>query len=105
MQKALGIIETIGLATAMEAADAAVKAANVTLGEYVSVGGGKVSVIIRGDVAAVKAAVDSGVSAASQIGKVVGQTVIPRPADKLVPTFPIDEKKQVDSKKIKTVNG
>ena len=95
MQKALGVIETIGFATAMEAADAAVKAANVTIGEWLSVGGGRVNVILRGDVAAVKAAIDAGVSAASQIGQIVGQTVIPRPADKLVPTFPIDEKKKV----------
>lgn len=92
MQSALGIIETKGLATAIQAADAAVKAANVTLGEYQSVGGGKVNVIIRGDVAAVKSAVDAGVSAACQIGEVQGQTVIPRPSDKLTPVFPIDTK-------------
>lgn len=92
MQTALGIIETKGLATAIQAADAAVKAANVTLGEYLSVGGGKVNIIVRGDVAAVKSAVDAGVSAASQIGEVQGQTVIPRPSDKLTPIFPIDTK-------------
>ncbi len=90
MQEALGIIETRGFATAMEAADAAVKAANVKLGDWLRVGGGKVNVIIRGDVAAVKAAVDAGVSSASQIGEVVGQTVIPRPSDKLAPIFPIE---------------
>jgi len=92
MQEALGVIETLGFATAMEAADAAVKAANITLGDWLKVGGGKVNVLIRGDVAAVKAAVESGVAAASQVGQVLGQVIIPRPADKLVPTFPIDPK-------------
>lgn len=90
MQDALGVIETRGFATAMEAADAAVKAANVKLADWLRVGGGKVNIIIRGDVAAVKAAVEAGVAAASQIGEVQGQTVIPRPSDKLVPTFPIE---------------
>jgi ethanolamine utilization protein EutM len=99
MQAALGIIETRGFTTAMQAADAAVKAANIELGDWLKVGGGKVNIIIRGDVAAVKAAVEAGVEAASQIGEVHGQTVIPRPADKLVPTFPIDLKKTGRSKK------
>jgi len=93
MQQALGVIETQGFATAMEAADAAVKAANVQLGEWLKVGGGRVNVILRGDVAAVKAAVEAGVASASQIGKVLGQSVIPRPSEKLTPTFPIDIKK------------
>ncbi len=91
MQTALGVIETRGLATAIEAADAAVKAANVIIGEYLPVGGGKVNIIIRGDVAAVKSAVEAGVASASQIGEVQGQTVIPRPSEKLTPTFPIDK--------------
>lgn len=91
MQLALGVIETRGLATAIEAADAAVKAANVTIGDYLKVGGGKVNILIRGDVAAVKSAVEAGVASASQIGEVQGQTVIPRPADKLVPVFPLDK--------------
>jgi ethanolamine utilization protein EutM len=95
MQQALGIIETLGFATAIEAADAAVKAANVKLGEWLRVGGGKVNIIIRGDVAAVKAAVDAGVASASQVGQVQGQTVIPRPSDKLLPKFPIEPKKTV----------
>lgn len=96
MQQALGIIETLGFATAIEAADAAVKAANVQLGEWLRVGGGKVNIIIRGDVAAVKAAVDAGVASASQVGQVQGQTVIPRPSDKLLPKFPIEPKKTVE---------
>lgn len=96
MQQALGIIETLGFATAIEAADASVKAANVQLGEWLRVGGGKVNIIIRGDVAAVKAAVDAGVASASQVGQVQGQTVIPRPSDKLIPKFPIEPKKKAE---------
>jgi ethanolamine utilization protein EutM len=92
MQEALGIIEVRGYATAMEAADTVVKAANVRLGDLVTVGGGKVNVIFRGDVAAVKSALESGVMAASRLGEVQGQTVIPRPADKVAKTFPISVK-------------
>ena len=92
MQDALGIIETKGFTTAIQAADTAVKTANIRLGEWVKAGGGKVNIIVRGDVAAVKAAVDAAVASASQIGEVQGQTVIPRPSDKLTPTFPIDVK-------------
>jgi ethanolamine utilization protein EutM len=93
MQESLGIIETIGLATAVQAADAAVKAANVTISCFTGVGGGKVNVFIRGDVAAVKASVDAGSASASQIGKVTATTVIPRPADKLATVFPLTAKK------------
>lgn len=92
MEQSLGIIETLGFATAMEVADAAVKSANVTIAEWVTVGGGKVNVIVRGDIAAVKAAVEAGVAAASQIGRVEGQAVIPRPSEKLTPLFPISVK-------------
>jgi ethanolamine utilization protein EutM len=92
MEKSLGIIETLGFATAMEAADAAVKSANVEVGEWVTVGGGKVNVILRGDVAAVKAAVEAGVAAASAIGQVQGQAVIARPCDQLKSVFPIAAK-------------
>lgn len=90
MQDSLGIIETIGFATAMEAADAAVKAANVVVADWVTVGGGKVNIFVRGDVAAVKAAVEAGVNAGASVGRVVGQTVIPRPSEKLSPAFPIN---------------
>jgi microcompartment protein CcmL/EutN len=89
MQDALGVIETLGFATAIAAADAAVKAANVKLGDWLKVGGGKVNIIIRGDVAAVKAAIDAGVAAASQVGSVLGQSIIPRPSQKLEAKFPI----------------
>jgi ethanolamine utilization protein EutM len=90
MHDALGVIETIGFTPAIQAADAAVKSANVTLGDWLKVGGGKVNIIIRGDVAAVKAAVEAGVEAASRIGNVESQVIIPRPAAKLVPKFPIE---------------
>ena len=92
MQAALGVIECRGLATAIEAADAAVKAANVTIGDYLLSGGGKVNILIRGDVAAVKSAVESGVASASKIGEVQAQTVIPRPSEKLIPVFPLEDK-------------
>ena len=98
MIDALGIIETQGFTAGVQAADAAVKSANVKLGKWVRVGGGRVSIIIRGDVAAVKAAVEAGVQAASNIGSVQSEVIIPRPSDKLLPKFPLDpmkhEKKQ-----------
>jgi ethanolamine utilization protein EutM len=78
--QALGLIETVGLPVAIEAADAAVKAANVSLIGYEKTrGGGLVCVKIRGDVGAVKAAVEAGVAAASRVGKVYSHHVIPRP--------------------------
>jgi microcompartment protein CcmL/EutN len=95
MQDALGLIETLGFATAVQAADAAVKSANVKLCDLVKVGGGRMNVVMRGDVAAVKASVEAGVAAASAVGKVLGQTVIPRPAEKLGSVFPIEPKKPV----------
>lgn len=84
MQKALGLIETIGLVSAIEAADAAVKAANVYLVGYSNTkGGGKITVKVVGDVGAVQAAVAAGVAAAARIGKVYGSSVIPRPHDEI----------------------
>ena len=76
---ALGMIETKGLVGAVEAADAMVKAANVTLMGRTQVGGGLVTVMVRGDVGAVKAAVDAGSAAASVVGEVKSSHVIPRP--------------------------
>jgi ethanolamine utilization protein EutM len=78
-QQALGMIETKGLVAAIEAADAMVKAANVSLTGKVHVGGGLVSVFVRGDVGAVKAATDAGAAAAGRIGDLVSVHVIPRP--------------------------
>ncbi len=76
---ALGMIETKGLVGAVEAADAMVKAANVTLIGRVQVGGGLVTVMVRGDVGAVKAATDAGGAAASKVGELISVHVIPRP--------------------------
>ena len=77
--EALGMVETKGLVGAVEAADAMVKAANVRLIGKVHVGGGLVTVMLRGDVGAVKAATDAGASAAGRVGELVSVHVIPRP--------------------------
>jgi ethanolamine utilization protein EutM len=78
-QNALGMIETKGLVGAIEAADAMVKAANVTLIGRTQVGAGLVTVMVRGDVGAVKAATDAGAAAADRVGELVSVHVIPRP--------------------------
>ena len=77
--QALGMIETKGLVGAIEAADAMVKAADVTLIGKEHIGGGLVTVMVRGDVAAVKAATDAGAAAAGKVGNLVSVHVIPRP--------------------------
>ena len=77
--QALGMIETKGLVGSIEAADAMVKAANVTLAGKVLEGGGLVTVMVRGDVGAVKAAVDAGAAAAERVGELLSIHVIPRP--------------------------
>lgn len=76
---ALGMVETKGLVGSIEAADAMVKAANVTLIGKVLVGGGLVTVMVRGDVGAVKAATDAGAAAAERVGELISVHVIPRP--------------------------
>lgn len=80
---ALGMIETRGYVAALEAADAMVKAASVTLVCQTKAGGGLVSTLIRGEVGAVKAATDAGAVAANKVGEVVAVHVIPRPHDEL----------------------
>ncbi len=82
-QTALGMIETRGIVASIEAADAMVKAANVSLLGQTKVGGGLVSVMIRGEVGAVKAATDAGASAANKVGEVVSVHLIPRPHDEV----------------------
>ena len=85
---ALGMVETKGLVGAVEAADAMVKAANVTLIGSEYVGGGFVTVMVRGDVGAVKAATDAGAAAARRVGELVSVHVIPRPhaeVEKILP--------------------
>lgn len=88
MGEALGMIETKGLVGAIEAADAMTKSANVTLMGYEKIGSALVTVMVRGDVGAVKAAVDAGACAAEKVGEIVAQHVIPRPhtdVEKILP--------------------
>lgn len=79
MSQALGMVETKGLTGAVEAADAMVKAANVNLVGYEKIGFGLVTVMVRGDVGAVKAATDAGAEAARNVGELISVHVIPRP--------------------------
>ncbi len=89
MKEALGMIETKGLVGMIEASDAMVKAANVQLVSWVKIGAGYVTAIVRGDVAAVKAATDAGAQAAQRIGELVCVHVIPRPHSNLEDVLPI----------------
>ena len=87
--EALGMVETRGLTAAIEAADSMVKAAQVTLIGTEKIGSGLVSVMVRGDVGAVKAAVEAGSAAAERLGEVIATHVIPRPhsdVEKILPT-------------------
>jgi ethanolamine utilization protein EutM len=86
--EALGLIETKGLVGAIEAADAMVKAANVTLVGKEYVGAGLVTITVRGDVGAVKAATDAGAAAARRVGELVAVHVIPRPHDEVERVLP-----------------
>ena len=83
IKDALGIIETKGFAPLVIAADAAVKSANVELLEWRKVGGGYVSFVIEGDVAAVKSSIEAGIEAATKVGEVTSQLIIPRPVDEI----------------------
>ena len=88
--EALGMIETRGLVAAIEAADAMLKAANVQLIGTEKIGSGLVSVMVRGDVGAVKSAVDAGSAMASKLGEIIATHVIPRPhedVEKILPTL------------------
>ena len=84
---AIGIVETKGFAPLIQGADAAIKAASVDLVEWRQVGSGYVSFVIEGDVAAVRSAIDAGVEAASLVGEVVSELVIPRPTEELDQIF------------------
>ena len=91
-REALGLVETKGLVGAVEAADAMVKAANVVLIGKEYIGAGYVTVLVRGDVGAVKAATDAGAAAARRVGELVSVHVIPRPHDEvesMLPTAPL----------------
>ncbi|HTY59251.1 MAG TPA: BMC domain-containing protein [Bacteroidota bacterium] len=86
-KNAIGILETKGFAPLVLGADAAVKSANVELVEWRQVGSGYVSFVVEGDVAAVRSAIDAANEAASRVGEVMSQLVIPRPDDALEGTF------------------
>jgi ethanolamine utilization protein EutM len=90
--EALGMIETRGLVSLIEAADVMVKTANVVIVAWDKVDAGLVTVLVRGDVGSVKAATDAGAAAARRVGELVGVHVIPRPADDLERIFPIRPK-------------
>ena len=83
MESAIGLIETRGLVALVEATDAMAKAANVDIVKRVDIGGGLVTSIVSGDVGSVRAAVEAGGNAASQVGELVSTHVIPRPAEGL----------------------
>ena len=92
--EALGMIETKGLVGLIEASDAMCKAANVSLVSWEKVGGGMVTALIRGDVAAVKAATDAGAAAANKVGELISVHVIPRPHADLEGVFNLSNKKK-----------
>lgn len=87
MSEAIGMIETKGLVAQIQASDAMLKAANVTLVKQVQIGGAFVTTIIQGDVGSVRAAVDAGAAAASQSGELVSAHLIPRPEKTLLDQF------------------
>jgi ethanolamine utilization protein EutM len=91
MTEALGMIETKGFAAMVEACDAMVKAAKVELVNFEKIGGGYVTAIVRGDVAACKAAVEAGTRAAEKVGEVVSSHVIPRPHENVDAVLPISK--------------
>ena len=91
--EALGMIETKGLVPLVEASDAMLKSANVTLIGWQKIGSGMVTALVIGDVAAVKAAVDAGSAAAGRVGEVIGVQVIPRPHEDLGAVLPLAGKK------------
>jgi ethanolamine utilization protein EutM len=87
MQSAIGLVETKGLIALVEATDAMAKAANVSIVKRVAIGGGLVTTVVSGDVGSVRAAVEAGANAASQIGELVSSHIIARPAEGLVEAY------------------
>ena len=87
MSEALGMIETRGYVGSVEASDAMVKAANVTLVQTIPIGGGLITVLARGDVGSIKAAVDAGTKAASKVGELVSSHILARPHEDLLKVF------------------
>src|SRR5262252_1373822 len=100
MQEALGMIECRGLVAMIEAADAAVKSANVTLVGWEKIDAGLVTAIVRGEVAAVKAAVDAGAAAGRKVGEVLSTHVIPRPHSNIDDAIPVLHTGRTTRKKI-----
>ena len=89
MQHAIGLVETKGLLALIEATDAMAKAANVEIVKRVDIGGAYVTTIVSGDVGSVRAAVEAGAAAASQVGELVSSHILPRPAEGLAQAFSI----------------
>ncbi len=87
MNEAIGLLETKGLVALIEATDSMAKAANVKIVKKIPIGGGLVTTVVQGDVGSVRAAVEAGANAATQIGELVASHVIPRPADGLVKAY------------------
>ena len=87
MSMAIGLVETKGLVALVEATDAMAKAANVQILKRVQIGGAYVTTVVRGDVGSVRAAVEAGANAASQVGELVASHIIPRPADGVVEAY------------------
>jgi len=87
MSEAIGMIETKGYTGSVEASDAMVKAANVTLVKTIPIGGGLITVLAKGDVGSIKAAVDAGAKAAAKVGELVSSHIIARPHDDLLKVF------------------
>lgn len=87
MNEAIGLLETKGLIASVEAADAMLKSANVTLVKQINIGAAFITTVIKGDVGSVRAAVDSGAAAASKVGELVSAHVIPRPEAGLMKNF------------------
>jgi ethanolamine utilization protein EutM len=87
MSEAIGLIETKGYVGSVEASDAMVKAANVTLIKTIAIGGGLITVLAQGDIGSIKAAVDAGAKAAAKVGELVGSHVIARPHEELMEAF------------------
>ncbi len=90
-QEAIGLIETRGMVALVESTDAALKAANVTFKRWERVGSGLVTVVVEGDVAAVKAATDAGSAAGARVGEVVSVDVIPRPHGEIEKMSPLSK--------------
>jgi ethanolamine utilization protein EutM len=87
MQDAIGLLETKGLVALVHATDAMAKAANVVIAKRIQIGGGMVTTVVRGDVGSVRAAVEAGAQAASQVGELLASHIIPRPAEGIIAAY------------------